>query len=74
MKYDPKIEDFIMARLPATYGRLCAELCKSEGDYAWRMIDRGLQRLRKRGAISFVRTGNKITWSPLPQHPAKGEK
>lgn len=54
-----EIDEQILAQLPATYGQLCAKL----GADRDRVIDRALQRLRKRGVIAFVRKGRSPVWS-----------
>lgn len=51
----------ILSSLPATFIQLCA---KARGEH-WRTIDRGLQRLRKRGLIAFKREGRSVIWSKV---------
>lgn len=54
------VDDFILARLPSTFGRLShasPDLLKWE-----RPIDRGLQRLRKSGKIYLDRSVKPALW------------
>jgi DNA-binding transcriptional regulator PaaX len=54
-----EVEAFILANLPATFG----SLVRKAADDMDRPIDMGLQRLRRRGVISFVREGRSTIWS-----------
>ena len=53
------IEAEVLKRLPATYGQLCLALGAKED----RKIDAALQRLKRRGKITFERKGRHTTWS-----------
>ena len=72
MMTNEQVEDFVLARLPATYGQLCAALAATQGDFAYRAVDKALQRLRKRGAATFTRDGNRITWD-APHSPPRSK-
>ena len=52
------LEARVVASLPASYGGLCASI----GVEFDRKIDAALQRLKKKGAITFVRNGRVTTW------------
>lgn len=56
---------FIMSRLPSCFLNLMLE---APGGYTgdwFRPVDRGLQRLRKRGVIEWKRAGGVIVWSKV---------
>lgn len=56
------VEEHILATLPATFEEV-ARASPSYEDW-YRLIDAGLQRLRKRGVISFERIkGRGAVWS-----------
>ena len=62
-----EVEEFILACLPATFG----EILRGKDQYSpiYRQVDRGLQRLRKRGVIGWVRHGNKTIWNKTEPSP-----
>lgn len=58
-----KLEARMLSGEPFTYGGLCAE----RGDKLdkGRMIDKAIQRLRRRGLIAFIREGRNVVWRPV---------
>lgn len=58
-----EVERFILANLPSTYGHLCSAF--QDRDNYSREIDKGLQRLRRRGVIAFQREGKQVIWSKI---------
>lgn len=70
VKIDPKaVEEFILSNLPGTSRMLtlafeASPLFAPNCD-AMRTIDAGLQRLRRRGKISFARHSRAPTWFVL---------
>ena len=60
-----EVDAFIMSRLPSSFMEIAV---KAPGGYLgdwYRPIDRGLQRLRKRGVIEWNRAGGVIVWSKV---------
>jgi hypothetical protein len=60
-----KVDEFILASLPATYSAMCAGAIRMGGNWD-RPIDLRLQALRKRGLIEFKRKGRLTIWSTTP--------
>jgi hypothetical protein len=58
------MDAFILDNLPGTFSRLCGR-AGERSDAAYRPIDRGLQRLRKQGKITFDRKGRDCVWRLL---------
>lgn len=61
-----KVEAFILSSLPSNYSAMCAKAYATGIDWAdqhGREIDKGLQRLRKAGKITFERKGKLTIWS-----------
>lgn len=57
-------EKFILDNLPSSYGRLVKKVPHhGRPDDFDRTIDKALQRLRRRGRISFIREGRNVLWS-----------
>lgn len=63
-----EVNDYILRELPATFQSLVQRKL-SQGQDWYRPIDRGLQRLRKKGVISFRREGRATVWSSLESKP-----
>lgn len=73
------IEERMLSGEPFTYG----SLCRWRGDQAGnrylsrdddRLVDRTIQKLRRKGLIAFERVGGKVIWSPTTPNPEGGEK
>lgn len=60
-----EVEAYILSSLPATFSSLW-QTKESEGVDWYREVDKGLQRLRKRGAIQFRREGRATIWEIAP--------
>jgi chromosome condensin MukBEF MukE localization factor len=65
-----EIEARILAKLPQTYGGLVAALEQdlNRNDLN-RKVDSTLQRLRRRGAVTFERKGRDAIWMVVNQPP-----
>lgn len=73
-----KLEARMLSGAPFTYGGLSYERAKagmggSSGDDD-RMIDKTIQRLRRRGLISFTREGRNFVWRPVASTRASNPK
>lgn len=56
-----KIETRMLNGQPFTYGDLCAEM-RTAGRDVDRKIDQTIQKLRKKGKISYSRVGGRVVW------------
>lgn len=54
-------ESYVLANLPSTYAKLYSPLIEKDRN-ADRVIDKALQRLRRRGVVVFDRKGREIIW------------
>lgn len=57
-----EVDAYILAELPASFQSLVQRKLVHDIDW-YRPIDRGLQRLRKKGLVTFQRQGRFIIWS-----------
>ena len=57
------IEKLILNNLPSSSGHL--QHCLSDC-FRWREVDRGIQKLRRRGLIQFKRKGRTPIWERMP--------
>lgn len=55
-----EVDEYILANLPATF---LALYLNKPGEW-YRPIDRGLQRLRKKGMVTWSRYGGVPVWRP----------
>lgn len=53
-----ELEAYMLSGRPFTFQGACAAFRTTE----WRVIDRTIQRLRKRGAIAYTRAGREVVW------------
>jgi hypothetical protein len=59
-----EVEARILSGEPFTYGALCDWRLGTgdQGENRDRLIDRSIQRLRRKGLIAFKREGGKVVW------------
>lgn len=64
-----QIEARMLSGEPFTYAELCVWRGRAEGNPKWpdsdRRIDRTIQKLRRKGLISFRREGGRVVWSKI---------
>lgn len=58
------LEERMLSGEPFTYGGLCVALGREFNEDRTRVIDKTIQRLRRRGLISFSREGRSVVWRP----------
>lgn len=61
-----EIEARILGGRPFTHGDLCAEFSGRGCDELYRVVDKVVQRLRRKGKIAFKREGRFVVWSVVP--------
>jgi hypothetical protein len=68
-----KLEQRMLSGEPFIYGRLCAWAQRHLGavEDRDRLVDKTIQKLRRRGAIAFERRGRDVIWTATNSAPAK---
>ncbi|CAM2952938.1 hypothetical protein [Brevundimonas diminuta] len=61
------LETRMLSGEPFTYGGLCATYGKELNEDRTRVIDKTIQRLRRKGLIAFTREGRSTVWRPTQQ-------
>ena len=66
------LEARMLSGEPFTYGGLCDTFGVSFNETRTRLIDRTIQKLRRKGLIAYRREGGAVTWRPVTESVAAG--
>lgn len=63
------LETRMLSGEPFTYGGLCEAYGVAVEENKSRLIDRTIQKLRRKGLIAYRRERGAVVWMPLPKAP-----